>query len=55
MIEIVTATISAIAVVYAAKAEKNSRPVGNGFTTYVLDDLRELKKLLSDHVETHKH
>lgn len=41
--------------VYAAKAEKNSRPVGNGFTGYVLDDLKELKQLLYDHVATHKH
>ena len=55
MVAIVTALISAVAMVYAAKAEKNSRPVGNGFTGYVLDDLKELKQLLYDHVATHKH
>ena len=55
MKDIVVASISAVAVVFAAKAERNSRPVSNGFTKYVLEDLKEVKKLLVDHVSGHKH
>lgn len=45
------AAISTIGVIYAAKAERNSRPVSNGFTKYVIDELREIK----EKIDTHKH
>lgn len=43
------ALISTIGVVYAAKAEKNSRPVSNGFTTYVLERLGRIEEKLDNH------
>ena len=39
----VAAFISTIGVIYAAKAEKNSRPVSNGFTSYVLQKLDRIE------------
>ena len=49
--------ISALIGVYGAraarKAERNSRPVSNGFTGYVLQDLREIRSILVDHLEAH--
>lgn len=45
------AAISTIGVVYAAKAERNSRPVSNGFTSYVLEKLDRIEEKL----EHHKH
>jgi hypothetical protein len=52
--DIITASISAIAVIFAAKAEKNSRPVSNGFTEHVIDELQALRQMLFDHVSDHK-
>ena len=37
----------------ARRAERNSRPVSNGFTGYVLQDLREIRSILVDHLEAH--
>jgi hypothetical protein len=61
MAEVVTAlgviaasTISGIAALYAAKAEKNSRPVSNGFATEVTTDLRELRLLFIEHLNNHQ-
>lgn len=45
------AVISTIGVVYAAKAERNSRPVSNGFTQYVLERLARIE----DKLDSHKH
>ena len=61
MAEVVTAlgviaasTISGIAALYAAKAERNSRPVSNGFATEVTTDLRELRLLFIEHLTNHQ-
>jgi len=54
MKDILTASISALAVIFAAKAEKNSRPVSNGFTEHVIDELQALRQMLFDHVSDHK-
>lgn len=51
--QLASAGISAVAMVFAAKAEKNSRPVGNGFTKHVMDDLKFLKIGLINHLEQH--
>ena len=50
---IIAAAISGYAAVMASKAEKNSRPVSNGFTNYVITDLREIRRLLLDHIISH--
>lgn len=50
---VIAAAISGYAAYMAAKAEKNSRPVSNGFTGYVLADLREIRKSLLDHLISH--
>ena len=51
---VIAAAISAYAAYMASKAEKNSRPVANGFTHYVLTDLREIRKSLLDHLISHE-
>lgn len=53
MKDILTASISALAVIFAAKAEKNSRPVSNGFTEHVIAELQALRQMLFDHVSDH--
>ena len=50
---IAAATISGVAAIFAARAEKNSRPVANGFAEEVLHDLRELRKLVFQHLKEH--
>jgi hypothetical protein len=50
---ILAAAISGYAAYMASRAEKNSRPVSNGFTGYVLDDLRDIKKSLYEHLISH--
>jgi hypothetical protein len=50
---ILAAIISGYAAVKAGRAEKNSRPVANGFTGYVLDDLKEIRRMMIDHLITH--
>lgn len=44
-----SAMVSALAVVYSKRAEKNSRPVSNGFTTYVLEKLDRIEDKLNHH------
>jgi len=51
---IAAATVSGVAAIFAAKAEKNSRPVGNGFAQEVLSDLLEVKTLLYRHLKDHE-
>lgn len=50
---ILAAAISGYAAYMASRAEKNSRPVSNGFTGYVLDDLRDIKNSLYEHLISH--
>ena len=60
MTEVITAvamvassTIAGIAALFAARAEKNSRPVSNGFADGVRQDLREIRSMLIKHIENH--
>ncbi len=50
---IAAATISGVSAIFAARAEKNSRPVSNGFAEEVLGDLRELRRMLFEHLKEH--
>jgi hypothetical protein len=50
---IAAATISAIAALFASKAEKNSRPVSNGFADGIRGDVREIRTLLIEHLKDH--
>ena len=50
---IAAATISSIAAIFAAKAEKNSRPVSNGFADGIRADVREIRALLIEHFKDH--
>jgi len=50
---IAAATVSGVAAIFAAKAEKNSRPVSNGFAEEVLTDLREVRRMLFQHLKDH--
>jgi hypothetical protein len=50
---IAAATISSIAAIFAAKAEKNSRPVSNGFAEGIRNDVREIRSLLIEHLKDH--
>jgi hypothetical protein len=47
---IVAAAISAVAAMYAARAEKNSRPVSNGFANHVLTSLDRIEQNLDKHI-----
>jgi len=51
---IAATTVSSIAAVYAAKSEKNSRPVSNGFADGIRGDVREIRSLMIDHLKDHK-
>jgi hypothetical protein len=51
---IAATTVSSIAAVYAAKSEKNSRPVSNGFADGIRGDVREIRSLMIDHLKNHK-
>ena len=60
MTEVITAiamvassTIAGIAALFAARAEKNSRPVSNGFADSVRHDLKEIRGMLIKHIENH--
>ena len=51
---IAATTVSSIAAIYAAKSEKNSRPVSNGFADGIRADVREVRSLMIDHLKDHK-
>lgn len=51
---IAATTVSSIAAIYAAKSEKNSRPVSNGFAEGIRADVREIRSLMIDHLKNHK-
>ena len=44
---------AAFAAFLAGKAEKNSRPVSNGFTGHVMDELRDIRRMMLDHIISH--
>ena len=50
---IAAATISAIAAIFAAKSERNSRPVSNGFAEGLRHDVREIRALMIEHLNNH--
>jgi Spy/CpxP family protein refolding chaperone len=50
---IAAATISAIAAVFAAKSERNSRPVSNGFAEGLRHDVREIRAMMIQHLNDH--
>ena len=50
---VASSTIAGIAALFAAKAEKNSRPVSNGFADGVRADLKEIRSMLIRHIENH--
>lgn len=50
---VASSTIAGIAALFAAKAEKNSRPVSNGFADHVRQDLKEIRTMLIKHIENH--
>lgn len=47
------ASIAAYGAIKANKAEKNSRPVSNGFASGVREDLAEIRRLVHDHLRDH--
>jgi hypothetical protein len=51
---IAATTVSSIAAIYAAKSEKNSRPVSNGFAEGIRSDVREIRSLLIEHLKDHE-
>lgn len=50
---IAATTVSAIAAIFAAKSEKNSRPVSNGFAEGLRHDVREIRAMLIKHLNDH--
>ena len=50
---IAASTISGIAAVYAARSEKKSRPVSNGFAEGIRADVREIRTLMIEHLKDH--
>ena len=50
---VVVASIAAYGAVKANKAEKNSRPVSNGFASGVNTKLDKVENLLIDHLRDH--
>jgi hypothetical protein len=50
---IAASTISGIAALYAARSEKNSRPVSNGFAEGIRADVREIRTLMIEHLKDH--
>ena len=49
----IAAVISGISAYFSAKAAKNSRPVANGFTGHVTNELRYLRERLDKHLDAH--
>lgn len=50
---VVPAAISGVSAVFAAKAAKNSKPVSNGFTKHVMEELRGIRQRLDSHIDQH--
>lgn len=49
----VAAAISSIGLYFSAKAAKNSKPVSNGFTKHVMEELRGIRQRLDSHIDQH--
>jgi len=47
---VIPAVISAIAVYFSSRAEKNSRPVSNGFASHVMTSLDRIEQKLEKHI-----
>lgn len=59
MIEVILAgtlpaIISGFAVFYSSKAEKNSRPVSNGFASHVTGSLDRIERRIDEHLKGHQ-
>ena len=50
---VIVSVISGFSAVKASKAEKNSRPVSNGFATDVKSELRDIRMMLFAHIQDH--
>lgn len=48
---VIPAIISAIAVYFSSRAEKNSRPVSNGFASHVMTSLDRIEQKLEKHID----
>lgn len=51
---VIPAIISALAVFYSSRAEKNSRPVSNGFAKHVMNSLDRIEDKLERHIDDDK-
>lgn len=47
---VIPAIISAVAVYFSSRAEKNSRPVSNGFASHVMTSLDRIEEKLEKHI-----
>ena len=50
---VIAAGIAAYGAIKSNRAEKNSRPVSNGFAGDVRADLTEIRRLVTDHLRDH--
>jgi len=50
---VLAASIAAFAAIKASKAEKNSRPVSNGFAKTVTSSLERIEKRIDEHLRDH--
>ena len=50
---IIVSGISGFSAVKASKAEKNSRPVSNGFANDVRTELRDIRMMMFHHIQDH--
>lgn len=50
---VLAASIAAYAALKASKAEKNSRPVSNGFAKSVTGSLERIEKRIDEHLRDH--
>lgn len=48
---VIPAIISGIAVYFSSRAEKNSRPISNGFASHVMTSLDRIERKLEKHID----
>lgn len=51
---IMATTVSSIAAIFAARSEKNSRPVSNGFAAHVVGSLDRIERRIDEHLKDHQ-
>jgi len=51
---IMATTVSSIAALFAARSEKNSRPVSNGFAAHVTGSLDRIERRIDEHLKGHE-